>query len=163
MASSRKPRIHVVNTGGTIASRFDATSGGWVSGARAADLVATMPEMSDLADLSLVEHSQVNGYRIDTPTVVALALRVRALAARDDVDGIVVTHGTATLEETAYLLDLMVDSAKPVVITGAQRRFDDPGADGPMNLYGSVRAAADPAAAGRGVLAVFDGCIFAQA
>ncbi len=155
-----KPRIHVVNTGGTIASRYSAQAGGWVSEANAADLVATLPEISEHAELRLVEHSQVNGFRIDTPTVVALAHRVRALVARDDVDGVVVTHGTATLEETAYLLDLMVGSDKPVVITGAQRRFDDAGADGPMNLYCSVRVAADPASAGRGVLAVFDSRIF---
>jgi len=122
--------------------------------------VASIPEIAAIADLHVVEHSQVNGYRIDTSTVVALAKRVRALVARDDVDGVVITHGTATLEETAYLLDLLVNSSKPVVITGAQRRFDDAGADGPMNLYCSVRAAADPSSSGRGVLAVFDSRIF---
>lgn len=161
MARSRKPIVHVVNTGGTIASRYRENAGGWVSDASADDLVAAMPEVTEHADLRLVEHSQINGYRIDTPTVVALALRVRELVARNDVDGVVVTHGTATLEETAYLLDLMVGGAKPVVITGAQRRFDDAGADGPMNLYCSVRAAADPASADRGVLAVFDSRVFA--
>ncbi len=157
---THRPSIHVVNTGGTIASRYRAESGGWVSEVSASDLVALVPEMASLADLHVVEHSQVNGYRIDTPTVVALARRLRALLARGDVDGVVITHGTATLEETAYLLDLMVASPKPVVITGAQRRFDDPGADGPMNLYCSVRTAVDPASSGRGVLAVFDSRIF---
>lgn len=158
--TARKPAIHVVNTGGTIASRYREQAGGWVSDASAQDLVATIPEIAEHADLHLVEHSQVNGYRIDTSTVVALARRVRALVARDDVDGVVVTHGTATLEETAYMLDLLVASDKPVVITGAQRRFDDAGADGPMNLLSSVRAAADSSSSGRGVLAVFDSRIF---
>lgn len=160
MAGARKPAVHIVNTGGTIASRFRPEAGGWVSDATAEDLVAAMPEIADHAELRVVEHSQVNGFRIDTPTVVSLALRVRELASRREVDGVVVTHGTATLEETAYLLDLMVGSTKPVVVTGAQRRFDDPGADGPMNLYGSVRVAANPVAAGHGVLAVFDSRIF---
>lgn len=160
MADSRKAIIHVVNTGGTIASRYRRESGGWESDASATELVAAVPEISACAELRLVEHSDVNGYRMPTSTVVSLVHRLRVLVARDDVDGIVVTHGTATLEETVYLLELMVPSEKPIVVTGGQRRFDDSGADGPMNLYSSIRVAADQSARGRGVLAVFDSRIF---
>jgi len=131
-----------------------------VSDASADDLIATVPGLRDIAELHLVEHSQVNGYRIDTDTVFSLASRVRALVEQHDTDGVVVTHGTATLEETAYLLDLTVRTPKPIVVTGAQRRFDDLGADGPMNLYCAVRVASDPAARDHGVLAVFDSRIF---
>ena len=160
MASKRKAIVHVVNTGGTIASRFDPAAAGWRSTATAAELIACVPELPDIAELRMVEHSQLNGYRIDTRTVFELTLRLRKLLAQDDVDGVVVTHGTATLEETAYLLDVTLNSPKPVVITGAQRRFDDPGADGPMNLFSAVRLAADPAAREHGVLAVFDSRIY---
>ena len=152
--------IQIVNTGGTIASRYRPDAGGWVSDASADELVAAVPGLGDLAELRLAEHSQINGYRIDTDTVFALARRIRALVEDDGTDGVVVAHGTATLEETAYLLDLTINTPKPIVVTGAQRRFDDLGADGPMNLYCAVKVAADPAARDHGVLAVFDSRVF---
>ena len=157
---SRKPIIQIVNTGGTIASRYRADAGGWISEASADELVATVPGLAEIAELRLTEHSQVNGYRIDTSTVFSLAMRIRNLVQQEETDGVVVTHGTATLEETAYLLDLTVNTPKPIVLTGAQRRFDDLGADGPMNLYCAVKVAADCAARDHGVLGVFDSRIF---
>ena len=156
-----RPVIAVVNTGGTIASRYDPKQNGWVSSASAEDLIRSVPGVEDIANVRLVEHSQVNGYRIDTETVFSLAVRLRELLSEPDIDGAVVVHGTATLEETAYLLDLTVGSSKPVVVTGAQRRFDDPGNDGPTNLLFAIHVAAHPGSTDRGVLVALAGEIHA--
>jgi L-asparaginase len=97
-----------------------------------------------------------------TPEIwVGLAARVNELLAKPEITGIVVTHGTDTLEETAYLLDLTTVSAKPVVLVGAQRPASDPDSDGPRNLLDAVRVAITPAATGKGVMVVMDGQISA--
>ena len=88
-----------------------------------------------------------------------LAQRVEAAAERKDVDGIVITHGTDTLEETAYFLQLTVKTDKPIVLTGAMRPATAISADGPMNIWQSVQVAADASAKGRGVLVVMNGQI----
>ena len=152
MADVKKPVVCIVGTGGTIASRYDAALGGHVSAATAQDLVGTIPEIRDVADIRVVEHSNINSALMDTETAFALRDTLRAVLRDDDVAGAVVTHGTATLEETAYLMDLTVGGDKPVVFTGAQRNADEKDADGPRNLLCATMVAADPAARGRGVL-----------
>ena len=119
-----KPVVCVVGTGGTIASKYDAALGGHTSAATAQDLAAAVLEMLDLADIRTVEHSNMNSALMDTATAFGLGGTLRKVLSDDSVVGIVVTHGTATLEETAYLMDLTVATEKPIVITGAQRNFD---------------------------------------
>lgn len=147
-----KPKIAVVGTGGTIASRYDPGLGGHVSAASASDLVSAVPALADVADIVVVEHSNINSALMDTATAFALRDTLRRTLADASVLGAVVTHGTATLEETAYLMDLTVGGDKPVVFTGAQRNADESDADGPRNLLYAAMIAATPAAAGRGVL-----------
>ncbi len=147
-----KAIIGVVGTGGTIASRYDATIGGHVSAATAEDLVAAAPEIAEMADIRVIEHSNINSALMDTHTAFGLRDTLRRLLSDERVAGAVVTHGTATLEETAYLMDLTLGSEKPVVFTGAQRNADEPDPDGPRNLLYAVKVAADPAARGRGVM-----------
>lgn len=147
-----KPKIAVVGTGGTIASRYDAKLGGHVSAASARDLVTAVPALSDVADITVVEHSNINSALMDTATAFALRDTLRKVLADPSVQGAVVTHGTATLEETAYLMDLTVGGDKPVVFTGAQRNADESDADGPRNLLYAAMIASTPAASGRGVL-----------
>lgn len=154
-----RPRIAVVNTGGTILSRFDAARGGWVSSASIDDLASQVPSVREVADLSVIDVAQVNAYRMDNATALSIARAVAEAAARPACDGLVVVHGTASMEETAYLLQLTAGTDKPIVMTGAQRRFDDVGCDGPHNFVSAVRVAACPDAAGRGVCVVFDGAI----
>jgi L-asparaginase len=156
-----RPVIAVVNTGGTIASRYDPKQNGWISSVSSENLMQSVPGVEDIANVRLVEHSQFNGYRIDTETVFSLSVRLQELLSEPDIDGAVVVHGTATLEETAYLLDLTVETSKPVVVTGAQRRFDDPGNDGPANLLFAIHVAAHPESKGRGVLVALGGEIHA--
>ena len=147
-----KPLVCVVGTGGTIASRFDASVGGHVSAATAEDLVAAVPGLNALADVRVIEHSNINSALMDTATAFGVRDTLRRALADERVAGAVVTHGTATLEETAYLMDLTLDSDKPVVFTGAQRNADEPDADGPRNLLYALKIAADPDARGRGVM-----------
>ena len=156
-----QPVVWIVGTGGTIASKYDAKLGGHTAAATADELIATVPGLHDIAAIRAVEHSRVNSAVIDTPTVFGLRDRLRALLADDGVAGAVVTHGTATLEETAYLLDLTLGSEKPVVVTGAQRDFDERDADGPRNILYATKIAADPSSAGRGVLVCVGGQIHA--
>lgn len=156
-----KPLVCVVGTGGTIASRYDAKLGGHVSAASAQELVAAVPEIAGIADIRVVEHSNINSALMDTGTAFALRDTLRRVLRDDAVAGAVVTHGTATLEETAYLMDLTVGTDKPVVFTGAQRNADEKDADGPRNLLNAVAIAADPQSRGRGVLVALGGEIHA--
>lgn len=156
-----KPVICIVGTGGTIASRFDPAIGGHVSAASARDLVEAVPELAEIAEIRVVEHSNINSALMDTSTAFGLRDTLRKALADDAVVGAVVTHGTATLEETAYLMDLTLGSDKPVVVTGAQRNADEKDPDGPRNLLYAAMIAADPAARGRGVLAALAGQIYA--
>lgn len=156
-----KPVVCIVGTGGTIASKYDAALGGHTSAATAQDLTAAIPEVRGLADTRTVEHSNINSALMDTGTAFGLAATLRDVLRDEAVAGIVVTHGTATLEETAYLMDLTVRTDKPIVITGAQRNFDEPDADGPRNILYAVMIAAAPAARDRGVLVALGGEIHA--
>ena len=151
-------RVTVLGTGGTIASRLDEYGaaepvdfvGGLVAGLDVGELVV------DARDLLMKDSSAL------TPADQALIVREVAATLTDPtVDGVVVTHGTDTAEETAYLLDLVHRDDRPVVLTGAQRSADAPDADGPGNLRDALRVAADPAARGLGVLVVFDGLVLA--
>ena len=147
-----KPIVCVIGTGGTIASRYDAVLGGHVSAATAQDLVKAVPELADIAEIRIVEHSNINSALMDSATAFGLRDTLRKVLQDDAVSGVVVTHGTATLEETAYLMDLTVGADKPIVFTGAQRNSDEKDPDGPRNLFCAVLIAAHPEAAKRGVL-----------
>lgn len=151
-------KVQLLATGGTIASR--ATGGG---GSSASDSgAALLDRVTWPADVEVVNRDilRVNSFALtlrDMQTVLDAALA--ALADRD-VDGVVVTHGTDTMEETAFLVDLFLSDDRPVVFTGAQRSADAPDGDGPRNLGDAVSVAAAPVARGLGALIVFDAAIF---
>ncbi|MDR1969301.1 MAG: asparaginase [Burkholderiaceae bacterium] len=160
--SSSRPRVAIVATGGTIAG---AGAGGVAVAYRAAvapvqQLMAAVPAVQALADLRAEQLLQIDSCDFTDGRLLQLARRVAALCAQDDVDGVVVTHGTDTLEESAWLLHLTVPSRKPVVLTGAMRAATAPSADGPGNLLHAVAVAAHPSSAGRGALIVMNGQIY---
>jgi len=155
--SASLPLVAIVGTGGTIASKYDPQLGGHVSAATAQDLVDGVPGLADVARLRVLEHSNINSALMDVDTAFRLRDTLREVLADPAVVGAVVTHGTATLEETAYLMDLTLDSDKPVVVVGAQRNFDARDADGPRNLLYAVMTAAHPHAGGRGVMTALGG------
>ena len=134
-----KPRIHILALGGTIATRPDAT-GAMQMGLGADDLVAAVPLLTSVAEIEAETVSRVGSHSLSFDQLQALAARIRGLKA----DGIVVTQGTDTLEETSFLLDLLLDLDRPVIVTAAMRNPSLTSPDGPGNLLAAVRVAADP-------------------
>jgi L-asparaginase len=153
---SRRPRVTVLATGGTIAGADAANSR---RGYRPAvfsirSLIAAAPGIESLARLDAVEVASIGSQDMGEDVWRALARRTQEALDDPGVAGVVVTHGTDTMEETAYFLNLVVQSPKPVVLVGAMRPATAMSADGPMNLYNAVATAAHPQAGGRGVLVV---------
>jgi L-asparaginase len=151
-----KPHIVIVATGGTIAGAAESTTAaGYKSGAVAVDvLIAAVPQMKKFADVTGVQVSSVGSQDMNDELWVKLATEVNGLLAKPDVAGVAITHGTDTMEETAYFLNLVVKSDKPVVLTGSMRPSTSLSADGPLNIYNAVGVASDPRARGLGVLVV---------
>jgi L-asparaginase len=148
------PHIVILATGGTIAGSADSkTSVGYTSGAVTVDvLINAVPTLKDIARISGEQIASIGSQDMSDAVWLKLANRINEILPADTVDGIVITHGTDTMEETAYFLQLVVKSAKPVVLTGSMRPSTALSADGPLNIYNAVAIAGDPAATGRGVL-----------
>ena len=157
-ALAAKPNVTILATGGTIAgAAASGTQAGYTSGAVTIDaMIAAVPGLSDLANIKGEQISNVGSQDISFDIMLKVAKRCNELLAGKDVDGIVVTHGTDTLEETAFFLNLTVKSDKPVVLVGSMRPSTAVSADGPLNLYNAVGVAVDPAAKGRGVMVVMN-------
>ena len=155
-------RVVVLATGGTIAGVGEAgKTAGYKPGSLTAEqLLAAVPELEQVADIEAVQVCNVNSDDITAEVWLTLAHTVNEMAKDPGVTGFVITHGTDTLEETAYFLNLTVKTDKPVVITGSMRPSTSISADGPMNLYQAVCVAASPDAVGQGVLAVFSDRIY---
>ncbi len=162
-AAPKKPHIVILATGGTIAgSASSNTSAGYTSGAVGVDvLIEAVPQMKDMADITGEQIASIGSQDMNDAVWLKLAKRINELLAQSDVAGVVITHGTDTLEETSYFLDLTVKSTKPVVMTGSMRPSTAMSADGPLNIYNAVGIAVDPMAKGRGVLVTVDDDIHA--
>ena len=148
------PAVKIIATGGTIAGEA-ATSAqaGYTSGQVGVDaLIKAVPTLNKVARVSGEQISNVGSQDMSDEIWLKMAKRINQLAASRDVDGIAITHGTDTMEETAYFLHLVVKTKKPVVLTGSMRPSTALSADGPLNIYNAVAVAGDPQAAGRGVL-----------
>ncbi|MHA7239624.1 asparaginase [Arthrobacter sp. TMS1-12-1] len=151
---------HVVllATGGTIASRADDAGGATVAADAGSAVLATAG--SGAVAVEVVDLMQKGSYLLTFDDMLAVCAGIRAALESPVALGVVVTHGTDTMEETAYLADLLHDDPRPVIFTGAQRAADSPDPDGPENLRAAITLAASPEARGRGALIVFDGEIF---
>jgi L-asparaginase len=160
-AASALPKIKILATGGTIAGAQASTAdAGYKSGAFSVDdLIKAVPAMTNLAELSGEQVANIGSQTMSHEVWLKLAQRVNEALASGDTDGVVITHGTDTMEETAYFLSLVLNSDKPVVLVGSMRPATAIGADGPANLYNAVALAADPKAAGRGPLVILNDTI----
>lgn len=156
-----QPKVVLLATGGTIASRYDPAQGRTVASQRAEDLLRMLPQLTELAELEMENFATIPSFDMSVQFAFGLARRVGEVLARPDVAGVVVTHGTDTMEETSYLTDLLLHGDKPAVFTGAQRAHDDPHSDGPFNLLNAVRVAAAPVARGLGAVICFNGTVHA--
>ncbi len=150
------PRIRLLATGGTIAG---AQTGGGQRGYRAATLsmdalISAVPQLASLAAIEVEQVAAIGSQDMDDATWLKLAARAQAALDAPEIAGVVITHGTDTMEETAFFLNLVLRTEKPVVLVGAMRPATAISADGPMNLYNAVAVAAHPSACARGVLVV---------
>ncbi len=159
------PQVVVLATGGTIAGAAASdVQAGYTSGQVGVDqLLAAVPQAKKLARLRGEQISNIGSQDMNDEVWLKLAARVNQLVAMPDVAGVVITHGTDTIEETAYFLNLVVKSKKPVVLTAAMRPSTALSADGPLNFFNAVATAANKDAAGRGVLVVVNDWIHGAA
>lgn len=146
------PVVAFLATGGTIAMKIDPVKQAPVPAISGDDLLQTVPDVGRHARIEVRNLSNVPSDYMDPPRWQQLSAAVRDALQRDEVAGVVVSHGTDTLEETAWWLDLTVRSDKPVVLIGAQRNASASDFDGPRNLLNAVRIAVDPGARGKGVM-----------
>ncbi|RLE22028.1 MAG: L-asparaginase 2 [Acidobacteria bacterium] len=151
-----KPNVVILATGGTIAGSAETqTQAGYTSGQVGVDvLINAVPQIKELADVTGEQVANVGSQDMSDAIWIKLAARINELAKSPKVDGIVITHGTDTIEETGYFLNLVVKTDKPVVLTAAMRPSTALSADGPLNIYNAVAVAADPNSKGRGVIIV---------
>lgn len=158
-----RPRIVLLGTGGTIASSASRTTQlvDYKVTSTAESVLATVPEVRELAEVRCEQIVNVDSHEIDNALLLTIARRAQTVLQEPEVDAVVITHGTDTLEETAYFLNLTLKSAKPVVLVGAMRPASSLSADGPLNLYNAVRLATCPAASGKGVLVTLNDRIVA--
>jgi L-asparaginase len=154
----QKPGVVILATGGTIAGAAGtAVQAGYTSGQITIDaMVNAVPNITDLATITGEQISNVGSQDISFEIMLKLAKRITELAMRNEVDGFVVTHGTDTMEETAYFLNLVCRTDKPIVLVGSMRPSTAVSADGPLNLYNAVSVAADRHARKSAVLQVMN-------
>lgn len=156
--TAKLPNIVILATGGTIAGAGASSTGSaYTSGQVKIDaMIDAVPNIRKLANITGEQLANVGSQDMSVKVWLDLANRINTLLAKPDVDGVVITHGTDTQEETAYFLTLVVKTDKPVVLTGSMRPSTALSADGPLNLYNAVALAANPAAKGYGVMVVMN-------
>jgi L-asparaginase len=157
-SASALPKIKVLATGGTIAgAQATQADAGYKSGTFSVnDLIKAVPQMTNIAVLSGEQVANIGSQTMNHEVWLKLAARINEVLKGDDTDGVVITHGTDTMEETGYFLSLVVKSDKPVVLVGSMRPATAISADGPINLYNAVALAGSPEAKGRGPLVVLN-------
>ena len=158
VGQGRLPNIVVLATGGTIAGAASSdVQAAYTSGQVGVEqLIAAVPQAKKLATLRGEQISNIGSQDMNDEVWLKLGRRINELADMPDVDGIVITHGTDTIEETAYFLNLIAKTKKPIVMTAAMRPSTALSADGPLNFYNAVAVAANQGASGRGVLVVIN-------
>lgn len=147
-----KPRVHVIFTGGTISMRIDPETGGAVPALSGSEILSRVHGIRRQARLSYEDYARLPGPHVTPAWMWRLKNHVADVLSDKELDGVVITHGTDTMEETAFLHQLTLGDARPIVFCGAMRTVSEPGWDGPASLLAAVRAAAHPDSRGRGVM-----------
>ena len=157
--AAEKPVVQLIATGGTIAMKIDPVKKAPVPAISGEDLLATAPDIAEFARIEVKNISNVASCEMSPERWVDLQKEVAAALNRPEVAGVIISHGTDTLEETAYFIDLAVKSDKPVVLIGAQRNASESDFDGPRNLRNAVRICVSPEAKNKGAMVVLNGHI----
>jgi L-asparaginase len=155
------PGVVVVFTGGTIATLPDPTTGAAVPALRGADILARTPGLGEVARVEAVDWGLVPASHLRFGQIIEVGAIVRDALARPGIGGAVIVQGTDVMEETAFAWDLLLDSSKPVAVTGAMRGADHAEPDGPVNLRQAVRSVVEPLLVGQGVFVVMGGLVLA--
>ena len=161
LAQETLPTVVVLSTGGTIASTHNEEEGGFTSSLAGEQLVAAVPGLDQVARIEVQNVANVGSTNMTPALWLEVSRRANAALLREEVAGVLVTHGTDTMEETAYFLDLTVTSDKPTILVGAMRVASEWDADGPRNLLNAARVAVSPEAKGKGTFVVLNGEIHA--
>jgi L-asparaginase len=162
LVAQNLPRVIVLATGGTIAGQGpSATGAGYIPGKLSIeDLLKNIPSINKIANVKGEQIASVGSYDMTVQIWIKLARRINEIFSKNEADGVVVTHGTDTEEETAYFLNLTVKSDKPVVLTGAMRAATAISTDGPKNLYDAIIVASDTQSKGKGVMVAFNEILY---
>lgn len=149
-------KVAVIFTGGTISMKIDPRIHAAIPALSSEEIMAMVTNIEKFTDIEIINFSNIPGPHITPEIMMKLSILVRETAARNDITGIVITHGTDTLEETAYFLDLTLNLNKPVIVVGAMRNSSELGYDGPSNLSSAICTAISPEAKDKGVLVVMN-------
>ena len=149
--------IIIVFTGGTFSMKIDSVTGGAIPHFHGNELLEMIPEAGSDANISLYEFGMYPGPHMTPELMLELSRKVKEYAESDDIDGIIVTHGTDTLEETSYFLDLTINTPKPIVVIGAMRTSSEPDWDGPKNLLDAITICKNDNSRDMGVLVCLNG------
>ena len=149
-------KVAVIFTGGTISMTVNKDTNAATPSLSSGDIISLVKHIQDFAEVELVDFSAIPGPHISPSMMMDLKKVVQEQCERPDIFGVVITHGTDNLEETAYLLDLTLDTVKPVVVTGSMRNASELGYDGPSNLASAILTAISDESVGRGVLVVLN-------
>lgn len=156
--AQKKPTIYVLATGGTIAGTGESsTSSAYKAGSIGVDqLLKAVPDLAKVADIKSEQIANIGSQDMNIDVWLKLVKRINELAKDENISGFVITHGTDTMEETSYFLNLTAKTNKPIVLVGAMRPSTAISADGPRNLFNAVACAVDPSASDKGVMVVMD-------
>ena len=157
--TKKLPNVKLLATGGTIAMKADAISGAYIPAVDGSDLLAAMPDIHHYASVQVSNVFNIPSAHLGPNEWLALHSAVNTAITDSTVDGVIISHGTDTMEETAYFLALTTNTSKPIILFGAQRGASDTDSDGPRNLLNAVRVAASPEARDKGVMVVMNGQI----
>ncbi len=149
--------ILIVFTGGTFSMKIDETTGGAVPHFSGNALIDMMPEIKTLANISIFDFGKYPGPHMTPELMLTLSDKVKEFINKNAYDGIIITHGTDTLEETAYLLDLTIQTEIPIVLIGSMKNSSEPDWDGPRNLRDAILVCLNPNSRNLGVLTCLNG------
>lgn len=149
--------IVIVFTGGTFSMRIDSTTNAAVPTLQGAEIIKMIPEAKQLANISVYQFGNYPGPHMTPELMLELSKKIKNLADQKKIDAIIITHGTDTLEETAYFLDLTLKTCKPIVVIGSMKTSSEPDWDGPRNLLDAIHICNNKNSAGIGVLVCLNG------